>query len=84
MEWNVVLVIISLVGLGGAVVPPIVKLTKAITKLTVNVEGLHAQIDAINKDNRDSHKLLWEHNDEQDVRLNAHEIRIDRLEHNKL
>ena len=34
MEWTVVTVVIALVGLGAAIVKPIVSLTRSITSLT--------------------------------------------------
>ena len=43
MEWTTITVIISLVGLGAAVIKPIVSLTQSITKLTVVVERLERE-----------------------------------------
>jgi len=44
MEWTSVTVIIALVGLGAAVIKPIVALTQSITKLTVVVERMSAEL----------------------------------------
>lgn len=81
MEWTTVTVIIALVGLGAAIVKPIVSLTQSITKLTVVVEHLQDDMSGLTAKNSQSHARLWDHNDEQDVRLDDHERRIDTLEH---
>ena len=38
MEWTVVTALAALVGLGAALIKPIVSLTKSITQITVVVE----------------------------------------------
>ena len=81
MEWTTVTVIIALVGLGAAVIKPIVSLTQSITKLTVVVERLERELDEQSEHSRESHKRLWDHNVEQDNRLDDHERRIHDMEH---
>lgn len=81
MEWTTVTVIIALVGLGAAVIKPIVSLTQSITKLTVVVERLEWELDEQSEHSRESHKRLWDHNEEQDNRLDDHERRIHDMEH---
>lgn len=81
MEWTTVTVIISLVGLGAAVIKPIVSLTQSITKLTVVVERLERELDEQSEHSRESHRRLWDHNEEQDNRLDDHERRIHDMEH---
>ena len=81
MEWTTITVIISLVGLGAAVIKPIVSLTQSITKLTVVVERLERELDEKSEHSRESHKRLWDHNEEQDNRLDDHERRIHDMEH---
>lgn len=80
MEWTTITVIISLVGLGAAVIKPIVSLTQSITKLTVVVERLERELDDQSEHSRESHKRLWDHNEEQDNRLDDHERRIHDME----
>ena len=75
-EWGVLGVIITVAGLLATVITPIINLTKSITKLTVVVENLAKDMES----QRSSTKRLWEHNDEQDTRLNDHETRIQLLE----
>lgn len=82
-EWGVVGVVIALIGLVTAIVTPIVKLTNSITKLTVIVNAMENNFDELTKDNRDAHKRIWEHNDQQDEAINNHERRIGILEHDK-
>ena len=81
MEWTTVTVIIALVGLGAAVIKPIVSLTQSITKLTVVVERLERELDEQSEHSRESHKRLWDHHEEQDNRLDDHERRIHDMEH---
>jgi len=80
MEWTTVTVIIALVGLGAAVIKPIVSLTQSITKLTVVVERLERELDEQSEHSRESHRRLWDHNEEQDNRLDDHERRIHDME----
>lgn len=79
-EWGVVGVIIALVGLGAAIIKPIVSLTRAITTLTCTVDNLRRDVEGISVKNTASHARLWEHNEEQDKTLQNHEGRITRLE----
>ena len=72
--------IIALVGLGAAVIKPIVSLTQSITKLTVVVERLERELDDQSEHSRESHRRLWDHNEEQDNRLDDHERRIHDME----
>lgn len=80
MEWTTVTVIIALVGLGAAIVKPVVSLTQSITKLTVVVDRLQRDIENVTQGNREDHKRIWKHSDEQDERLNDHERRIHDIE----
>ena len=80
MEWTVVTVVIALVGLGAAIVKPIVSLTRSITSLTVVVERVEKQLGEQAQHSHESHKRLWSHNDEQDRQLQDHERRIGVLE----
>lgn len=79
-EWAVFGVIVAVAGFLAVVVPPIVSLTKSITRLTVVVEGLSNDLANQKKQSIESHKKLWNHNNEQDERINDHETRIRLLE----
>lgn len=75
-EWAVFGVLVAVAGFLAVVVPPIVNLTKSITRLTVVVDNLSKDMEI----QRKSNSKLWAHNDEQDGRLNDHETRIRILE----
>ena len=80
-EWSVIVMLITLGGGIIALVRPIVTLTKAITELTVTCKNLDGQFAAMQNKNTESHRRIWEHNDEQDKRLNDHEARLQNIEH---
>ena len=80
-EWSVIVMLITLGGGIIALVRPIVTLTKAITELTVTCKNLDGQFAVMQNKNTESHRRIWEHNDEQDKRLNDHEARLQNIEH---
>lgn len=79
-EWGVVGVIAALVALGAAIVTPLIKLTKAITALTINVSAMQKTIEGQKADNKASHDRLWRRSDEHDAKLSDHETRIGIIE----
>ena len=86
-EWGVVGVIIALVGLGGAIIAPVLKLNTAIVRLTVAVDNLNRDIVDIKKDmgefvngSHNSHVRIHNRIDECADELRAHESRIKELE----
>lgn len=83
MEWTVVTVIIALVGLFAAVGAPVIRQTRAMTKLDSTMENLSDKLIQLESKNADSHRRIWEHNEKQDDMLQNHEIRIVKLEGNK-
>ena len=82
-EWGVVVVLISLVGLATAIGKPILALNTTITKLTAAVDELRGDLAVLTGKNTESHRRLWEHNEEQDKILGNHEGRIKVLENRK-
>lgn len=87
-EWGVVLVIISLVGVGSAIITPILKLNTTMVKLTASVDNLNKDIVDIKKDmgefvngNHNSHVRIHERIDDCGEMLKKHESRINDLEH---
>lgn len=80
MEWTVVTVLIALVGLGGAVVRPLLALNASIVKLTVRLDQMMDSLSEISERNTRSHDRLWKKNEEQDAVLDNHEHRITVLE----
>ena len=82
-EWGVITVIAALVDLGAAICGPIIKLNTSITKLTETMRNVGERLNRLDEDNHDSHKRLWDKNEEQDNRLGDHETRIHLLEKKK-
>lgn len=87
MEWNVVGVIVTLVGLAAAVGGPVLKLNASITRLTTLLQAIEQRLEALEtgaKEQRahaaESHRRIWAHNDEQDATLADHETRLRVLE----
>ena len=79
-EWAVFGVLVAVAGFLAVVVPPIVNLTKSITRLTVVVDKLSTDLEEQKERSIESHNKLWAHNDDQDERINDHETRIRLLE----
>ncbi len=79
-EWAVFGVLVAVAGFLAVVVPPIVNLTKSITRLTVVVDKLSNDLEEQKARSIESHEKLWKHNTEQDERINDHETRIRLLE----
>ena len=86
-EWQVVSVLVTLAGLGVAIVTPIIKLNTNIVKLTASVNSLNEKYKAMDEDNDDEHRQLHERinhrkaeTDALKTRVDDHEFRLDRLE----
>ncbi len=79
-RWDVVLVVAALVGLLSSVVAPLVKLTKAITRLTTTMENMEKNVVDLTTNNRAGHDRIWAHEREQDHCLSDHESRIRVIE----
>ena len=90
MEWQVVTVIIALIGLVAAVAGPIVKLNGTITKLSVIIEHALTRLDNLERGDKDmqtkmkeSHTKLHGRIDRQEEVLHEHDKRITNLERKK-
>lgn len=81
MTWEIVIGIIALFGFIVSVVTPITKLTKIMTELNFSVLGLKETVGQMNTKNTESHRRIWEHNEEQDIKINDHERRITKIEY---
>lgn len=81
MTWEIILGIITFFGFIVSVVTPITKLTKIMTELSVSVENLKKSIDQISISNTEAHRRIWEHNEDQDQKIEDHEKRITRIEY---
>lgn len=81
--WDVVQVIVVLVGLLGTVLAPILKLNSSIAKLNTTLSNVEERLKEQEDHSRKAHERIWEKNDEQDKILANHEGRITRLEDRK-
>jgi hypothetical protein len=80
MEWTVVVVLIALTGLVISVLTPAIRLNTSVTKLSTLVETLDAKIGAMDAENSDSHRRIWNELDGYKSALGNHETRITVLE----
>ena len=77
------LIIVSLgtiLGVGVIVVKPILEVVKSITELNESIKSLTEKFNAFEVNNNNAHKRIWDHNDEQDEKLQDHEKRISIIE----
>lgn len=79
-QWDVVTVLVAVVGLFATVGAPVIKLNATMTRLSTLVEALEKKVDNQAASSKESHRRLWEHNDEQDGKIADHEKRITILE----
>ncbi|MEN6338714.1 MAG: hypothetical protein ABFD03_01165 [Clostridiaceae bacterium] len=79
-EWDVVGVIAALFALFSAMVAPMIKLTRAITRLTTIMENMEKSVGELTVNNRGAHERIWQHEREQDNRLCDHETRLRVIE----
>ncbi|HRX57429.1 MAG TPA: DUF948 domain-containing protein [Eubacteriales bacterium] len=79
-EWDVFGVIASLAALFAMMIAPIVRLTRAITRLTATMESMEKSVDELTLNNRTAHERLWRHEREQDKTLGDHETRLRVME----
>ena len=77
----------AIVGLGVTVGAPIIKLNANITRLTVVLDAVKAELEEQKKalsaqrdGSKEAHRRIWAHNDEQDATLSDHETRLRVLE----
>ena len=86
-EWNVVTVIIAIVGLIGTVAVPLSKNTSAMTALSEQLKNLSDRVGAGEKDLEDfkakasdRHGKIFAELDEHEKQLGEHEFRIQKIE----
>lgn len=87
-EWNIVTVVVVIVGLIGTVAAPLVKNTRAMTQLSGEIKNLIYRIEQNEKETDElkvkassRHKQIFDRLDEQGEKINNHEGRISALEH---
>lgn len=79
-EWEVFGVITALAAFGVSIVTPIIKLNTSIVRLIDRLNRLDEGVDELTEKNQKSHGRMWDHMEEQDRKLNDHEMRITILE----
>lgn len=79
-EWEVVGVLVVLIGLITAICKPVVQLTRAITKLTDAVGELERRLEREHSDNEITHERLYQRDAEHEKRLSELERRLACLE----
>ena len=82
-EWQVIGVIVVLVGLGVSVITPIIKLNTTITKLTTIVERLSGDVTELTARNSKTHDRIFASIEKHTDQINDHEKRITVLEEKK-
>lgn len=79
-EWDIVSVLVVVIGLFLSVGAPIIKLNTNITKLNENLRATQNDQIKYEKDNHDAHKRIWQHNEKQDAELEEHRMRLHDLD----
>lgn len=80
MTWEIFLGIVAIVSFLITLFTPLLKLTKAIAELNINMKNLGGAMTSLTTSNTESHKRIWEHNEEQDEKIENHELRITTIE----
>lgn len=84
MEWTVITVMVTIIGLFAAVGNPIAKLIQSITRLTVMLNTVTEELNETIAQNKSSHTRLWDYNKCQDEKLEEHEQRIFVIEQKQI
>ena len=80
MTWEIFLGIVALVGFIISVATPLMKLSKTMTELNINMQNLNQAMNVLTANNTESHRRIWQHNEEQDEKIENHEKRITKIE----
>ena len=80
MTWEIFLGIVAITGFIVTVTTPLMKLSKTMTELNINMQNLNQAMDTLTANNTESHRRIWSHNDEQDEKIENHEKRITKIE----
>ena len=82
-EWDVVVTLGAILSILAVTLPPVIKLNTTITKLNATIERVVSDLSDIKNKNTDSHRRIWDKNEEQDRCLEDHELRINNLENRR-
>jgi predicted PurR-regulated permease PerM len=62
------------------IIKGIIPLIKSITELTTVVKQIKEDLECFQTRSSNSHKRLWEHNEQQDEKIDNHESRLIKIE----
>lgn len=79
-EWDIVSVIVVIVGLFFTVGKPIINLNTNITILNESLKAEKEKLADFEKCSEREHCELWEHNEKQDKMLEEHKMRLHDLD----
>lgn len=79
-EWDIVSVIVVIVGLFFTVGKPIINLNTNITILNESLKTEKEKLADFEKCSEREHCELWEHNEKQDKMLEEHKMRLHDLD----
>lgn len=79
-EWDIVSVIVVIVGLFFTVGKPIISLNTNITALNESLKAEKERLEKFEQNSEKEHEELWLHNSEQDKMLMEHKIRLHDLD----
>lgn len=74
---------VAMITTAITIMAPIIKLNTTITRLIVKLDNLGVDMEELEKHNHESHRRIWEKNDEQDGKLADHETRLKVIENEK-
>lgn len=80
MTWDIVAGIVLLAGFIITVVKTVIPLTNAVTRLTDQIVFVTGKVDEMDKQKKEEHKEIHEHNKVQDAMLQNHEQRLHDLD----
>jgi cell division protein FtsL len=79
----IVIALGTILGVGVVVVKPMLQVVRSITELNESIKSLARNFNVFETNNNNSHKRIWDHNEEQDKQLQDHETRIRLIEKNR-
>lgn len=82
-KYDVVVIVVAMLTTAITIGAPIIKLNTTITRLIVKIDALGIDLNDLEKHNHESHRRIWEKNDEQDERIADHETRLKVIEREK-
>lgn len=80
LTWDIVAGIVLLAGFIITVVKTVIPLTNAVTRLTDQIVFVTGKVDEMDKQKKEEHKEIHEHNKVQDAMLQNHEQRLHDLD----